>query len=280
LILRKMDVLTEEIANANHIMHDYVYQVMCGIPSGCAITTILNSLCNCIYIRYVYMKIFPKANERDFKRTVFLKVYGDDLIMSVHPDIIEQFNCQTISLVLKEYDITFTDADKTGTEQMTTIDKATFLKSGFLEHPTLPYQWLSPLATSSVHECAQWVWKSNDLTRATLENVEQSVRLAYGHGPEYFNVWRKCLNKALTSKRLPNISITWDRINSQFFPEEFFKGVLVPCEFPPGLRPVELSSANSLLKEGDRAEERKSNVVKFLLADDMILPNGDENETL
>lgn len=268
-IMREMVVMCEEIANANHIMHDFIYQVMCGAPSGSSMTVIMNSLVNMIYIRYVWMKIFPASDAKEFKENVFLKVYGDDLIMSVRPEFIERFNCQVISEVLAEYDIKFTDAGKTGAEKYTTIELATFLKSGFLRHPYFEDQWLSPLEITSIHECAQWVWKSSDITAATLENVEQSLRLAYGHGPKYFDEWKKCLNRALNGMRLPTLALTWGRVDNLFFKLEYTPGTFTVCSrFDDGLGLNAFASGSGQeLKEELRARKIENNVLRMLTPD-------------
>lgn len=230
-IIRIMKVMVEEVANSYHIMHDFIYQTMCGSPSGCALTVIINSLCNMLYIRYVYFTIFPDHNISQYKENVLLKVYGDDLIMAVRPTIIDYFNCQTISSVLAEYDIKFTDAAKAGTIRYQALEDASFLKCGFLRHPTKDMHWLAPLEEQSIHECAQWVWKSSDIQAATIENAEASLRLAYGHGPDFFATWRKIINRGLYNLRLPGCSLTWNFIDSQFFPTEVYSGTYV-CTRP------------------------------------------------
>lgn len=262
---RKLEVLCEEIANANHIMHDFVYQTMCGAPSGSAITVIINSLVNMLYIRYAWMTIFPQSDAKEFKKNVWLKVYGDDLIMAVKSEVAELFNCQTLSELFALYDIKFTDAGKTGAEKWTTIDQATFLKSAFIRHPRFEHEWLSALEKTSIYECAQWVWKSYDHVLATLENVEQSLRLAYGHGPEFFNYWKRCLNRALNRLRMKPLSLTWEHVDKQFF--DGYEGNYVMCSrFDDGLGLNRYTVSNdSWLKEEVRERMSKDRIVGFLV---------------
>lgn len=272
----QLDVMCEEIANANHIMHDFIYQVLCGAPSGSPLTVIINTLANMLYTRYVWFTIFPNSDPKEYHKNVIAKFYGDDAIISINPTKSEQFNCQTISLVLKDFDIIYSDAGKSGTEKYTTIDKATFLKSGFKPHPDYQDHWLSPLEKTSIYECAQWVWKSNDLTYATNENAEQSLRLAYGHGPDFFFEWRKCLNRALQSMRLGTLSLTWKHVDKQFFDQETVKGVYTVCSrFDDGLGLNAFTNAGLTgLKEEIRARRLHNNVINFLTGD---LSNSDES---
>ncbi|APF29088.1 polyprotein [Diabrotica virgifera virgifera virus 1] len=228
-ILQEMIVMTEEVSNAYHIMHDFIYETQCGIPSGNILTVIINSIVNMLYIRYVWYKIFPTSTHQEFKGKVFLKTYGDDMIMSVKEDVLEKFNCRTISEILAQYDIVFTDAEKTGTKEYDTIYNSTFLKSGFARHPTLTDQWLAPLDELSIKECALWIWKSYDNEKATIANAEQSLRLAYGRGQAYFKQWKTQLNTALARLRYSNIPITWHQVDRLFFSEEVMLGQYEVC---------------------------------------------------
>lgn len=50
-------IMGYETAHAKHLMLNMVYEVMCGAPSGCPITTILNNCVNMIYLRVAYLDI-------------------------------------------------------------------------------------------------------------------------------------------------------------------------------------------------------------------------------
>lgn len=271
-ILQEMEVMAEEIANAQHICKDFVYSVICGAPSGSPLTTIINTIVHILLILYVYFEIFPDHTFEDFRRHVEMFAYGDDEIMAVDEEICEEFNCLTIANELLKLGIVYTDATKSGTEKYTTIDRATFLKCGFKEHPYWKNEYLACLEKRSVYECAQWVWKSRDKTSATVENAEASLRLAYGHGPEFYNEWKKSLNRALSGLRMKTLSLTWEKIDSQFFSDCEPIGISIRCTRPDKLQWLSAESnasalAEARLKAGVRMESDLNRVSKFYTGD-------------
>jgi hypothetical protein len=209
-------IMIEEIGNSYNICNNLVFQTYCGLPSGNAITTILNTLCNQLIMRICWLGIM-KTDLSNYHKYVSEIMYGDDSLLSVHDIVKEQFNCQTISQFLKQYDFNYTDATKTGNIKYTKLSEATFLKRGFKKHPNYKNQYLAPLSEKSVTEAAQWVFKSSDLAEATLVNCKQALNLAYGHGPEYFDDLKLLINKALVEVDLEPIFITWEELNNLFF---------------------------------------------------------------
>jgi hypothetical protein len=213
-------ILFEEIAHCYHICNDLIYMTYCGIPSGHPLTTILNTIVQSLLLRIVWMIIMQEHNMgtmTDFDNHVCLISYGDDHLISITNEIKELFNCTTIGECLKQFDFIYTDANKTGNVKYTGIEEATFLKCGFKPHPVRRSQFLAPIDEISITECAQWVFKSADLESATIENAEQSLRLSYGHGKDYFNEWKRKLNNALKKKDLPILTLTWEECDELFF---------------------------------------------------------------
>jgi len=228
-------IMFDEIATCYHICNNLVYQVFCGIPSGHPLTVILNSMVHSILIRIAWLEIM-KGTEFEgldqFMKHVCLVVYGDDHLVSISNEIKELFNCQTLSTYLETYDFKYTDATKQGTVKYTPLKEASFLKCGFKPHETRMNQWQAPIDENSIFECAQWVFQSPDLTEATIENCDQSLRLAYGHGRKFFNDWKQKLNKALTNSKLRPLSLTWEECDEMFFGHEplLYYGTYSPCE--------------------------------------------------
>jgi len=212
-------VIGEEIATTYHICNNHIYMVYCGIPSGHALITILNSLAHKLLIRICWLLVTKKTLD-DMKKHISLIVYGDDHLISVSDEYKEIFNCETISKLLMQYDFKYTDAKKTGNIKYTKLRDAEFLKCGFKPHPSLNHKFLAPLDKISVEECAQWIFSTADIKLATKENAEQSIRLAFGHGPKYFNEWRDKVNEALRNEGISTINLEWEDLNANFFPDE------------------------------------------------------------
>lgn len=219
-------ILGEEHYNSIHIMGDLVYRQLSGGPSGDALTVVKNGLVNELYIllawHYLYdEQDFPvpsSAKYQYFFDNVVLYTYGDDAIMSVSDQCIGWFNGETISAFFADYNIVATDAEKSGAiQKFKSIYEATFLKSGFTPHPTLPREWLAPLDMLSITECPRWIYKCEDIIAATEQNVDMALQLAYGHGREVYDDFREKLAKACVDHGLKPSLLTWDEIDEAAF---------------------------------------------------------------
>ncbi|WP_340049987.1 hypothetical protein [Corynebacterium parakroppenstedtii] len=144
--------------------------------------------------------------------------YGDDGVISVSDAYRDIYNAETVIAFLLKSGIRVTAADKTDiVEPYTTLDQITFLKRKFVPHPYRVGQYLAPLPQLSIEEAVKWIHKGEDKTLATLENCEQSIRMAYGSGSEYFNEWKGKVNTALRNCGLKTFDLTWEELDINFF---------------------------------------------------------------
>lgn len=213
-------IMMEEIIHAFHLCNNVIYQTPCGIPSGSPITAPLNSLVNCLYIRIAWLGIM-KDTELDnfvaFDENVVLVTYGDDIIMNVSDKVIDYFNTITISDFFANYNIKFTDADKSNQLiKYRTLEDATFLKCHFVRHPFRPC-FLASLDEISVEGTVNWIKRKGNAVENTLACVDAGINLAYGRGPEYFNWYRTRLIRALAQQRLAPALLTWNEIDNRIF---------------------------------------------------------------
>nr|QNT38387.1 polyprotein [Tobacco ringspot virus] len=111
-----------------------VFEVRGGIPSGCALTVLLNSVFNEILIRYVYKTVIPSPEFNRFETFVTLVVYGDDNLIAVDPSMQKIFTGEVIKKTLARKKITITD----GSDKLSPVLEAKplaqldFLKRSFL----------------------------------------------------------------------------------------------------------------------------------------------------
>nr|ULF99897.1 MAG: hypothetical protein [Iflaviridae sp.] len=158
-------------------------------------------------------------------------VYGDDGIFSITDEFREVFNARTISIVLACHGICATDASKQAKVQAyTTLQEATFLKRKFSPHPLHRGEWLAPIDKTSVEECARWIQKGQGSDIATVENAKASLLLAYGHGPRYYQNWRKLLNEYLAREELPTTVLSWENIDQMFY-TSYYKNKFLDSDF-------------------------------------------------
>lgn len=197
-------ILGQETIFSKHLMFNLVYETYCGAPSGCPITTILNNLVNMIYLRVAFLDIQRNAQTKDdkdinmatfvnFNNSVEVYFYGDDMIMTVKPELLETFNGLSISNFFKQYDITFTDALKTGSLRKgdSLFDPATsFLKRNIKRHPYRPF-YVAAMDIVAIEETCNWVFEGHREPEASKIACQSMMLNAFGHGPKYYGMLRQ-----------------------------------------------------------------------------------------
>nr|QKN88747.1 MAG: polyprotein [Totiviridae sp.] len=222
---RYLRILVWECIQSTHIVNNTVYQQHGGSPSGAVFTTIVNTLVNQLYVLLAWRKLMRSEalNQKQsivslFKKHVALFTYGDDLIMTVSEQYQDQFNALTLTDYFRKYNIVATNASKSqDIAPYSDLSQATFLKRGFLKHPTRRGEWLSPLDWESVVGATQWVWKSANLKESTLINCNAALLQAHGHGREKYYEFKKHLDTMLKRKKLPITNLLWEEIDDLFF---------------------------------------------------------------
>lgn len=215
-------IMSLEICSPKHLCQDLVYSTYAGIPSGHPATTLLNTEVNKAKVKIAWLGLAPPEYKQidNFRKHVCLYAYGDDVILSVSDEICEWFNGETISNWFAQFGVKCTSAKKDKTIcKWTTIEEATFLKRGFKKHPKRPGQWLAPLDEISIRETAHWVHVGNTDIEGTQVNLDQSLRLAYSQGPEFFQNWKNTLNKVIrrVGRGLQPLDLSWDLLDKDFF---------------------------------------------------------------
>lgn len=219
----EMRLLMAEIVNSYHICANTVYSQTAGSPSGNALTSVINSIVNIIYILIAWEKLLGdtirtagKLVFQEFKRCVCLRVYGDDLIMSVK-DYGEEFHGQSISEFFKQYNIVATDIFKSKEVlKYTPLTESEFLKRTFVMHPSRQ-KWMSKLRDVTIKACTQWVWQSANKDEATEINCGVALWCAHGHGPEGFEEIRQIINTALIKRNIRPITMTWKELDEMIY---------------------------------------------------------------
>jgi len=149
----------EQITMLEGIKYDVVYAFVehngdliefFGInPSGQSLTTILNSLCNSLLLRYCYYVNNPEKECKSFKSNVALMTYGDDNIMGVSQRT-PWYNHTSIQAVFKTLNIVYTMAEKEAKSvPYINMDDATFLKRKWRFEPELN-KYVCPLEMDSI----------------------------------------------------------------------------------------------------------------------------------
>jgi len=157
-------------------------------PSGHALTVVVNSIANSLYMRYTFLVLRPIGENRQFKDLVTLFTYGDDNVMGVSEDA-PWFNHTTVQATLAAVDIEYTMADKEAVSvPYITISETSFLKRVWRWEAELGVH-VAPLDLSSIEKmlliCTQ---KPNICEQAHAEQIlSTAVREYFFHGREVFS---------------------------------------------------------------------------------------------
>jgi hypothetical protein len=167
---------------------DCYYQKFLGIPSGFAMTVIVNCMVNhniCCFVWRTLARKYDigKISLIFFDMYVIVFFYGDDGIMTA---AVWWFRIIYMVPIYNEYNILMTMGDKSSEVRNITFSEATFLKRGFRRHPTFPDRILAPIAKNTIYELVNWVTDTNDLEIATRDNILCALRFAYHHGKEFY----------------------------------------------------------------------------------------------
>ncbi len=180
-------------------------------PSGHALTVIINSIVNSLYMRYSYYFSNPSREVKSFRSNVNLFTYGDDNAMGVNKAT-PWFNHTAIQKVLASIGVEYTMADKHSVScPFIHIDNVSFLKRKW-RWDTEIGAWMCPLEMASLHKTLT-VW----LPSSTIDKESQMVEIIhcvnnelFFHGREefekHFSFFKSILNRYPFSE-LPKSSL-------------------------------------------------------------------------
>jgi hypothetical protein len=184
-------ILWKEVTNSVHLCGDNVYLWTHSQPSGCPLTAILNSIFNSVSMRYVWMIVVEKERRtmKEFNRCVAMVSYGDDNLVNISDDVVDQFNQITIAQGYATIGMTYTDESKSGDMiPFRSLSECSYLKRSFIWNAD-EHQWVAPLELGVVLEMINWIRGDLDTEEATATNMEASAFELSLHGEEVFDKW-------------------------------------------------------------------------------------------
>nr|QIC52838.1 MAG: polyprotein [Apple picorna-like virus 1] len=201
---------------------DLVLRKMRGLPSGCAGTGHLNTLGHFLFLFYLFCKLWRRRYGTlptlyDFMRLVCKKLYGDDVIMSIHPTIIEWWNGNTIAEAYSYYGWPTTSAKKTSNpNQILPIEDLTFLKRHFVHHEVGVV--LGALEKDVIQDLLHWMRRTANNKTQFEENLRTALEYAFGHGELFYNELYKKITDALKREQLPQLQYTYQYMRAIMIP--------------------------------------------------------------
>lgn len=209
--IKKIKIIAQELINSVHLVHNILYQVICGIVSGSLFTSIFNSMVNSVYLRIAWIVLTGKTFE-DWYKEVFVTTFGDDNNHSVAHTSIDLYNVKTLHKFFAEHNMMYTDVHKNVPDEMEPycdISETTFLKCAWKPHPLKSGHFLPALEVSSIENQLNWVSKEGDLVENTKTNCMSALRQAYGHGPEYYGKLYSKIVSSLARKGIHFVFKSW-----------------------------------------------------------------------
>jgi hypothetical protein len=148
-------VLVKTCMSTFHIIDDAVLYYAQGNPSGNVLTTIINILANMFMIRYAYMRLVSMSLHT-FTTHINAWFYGDDNLIAVHVDIIDQLNMLSYAECMKELGMEYTTPDKSQiVNKYYSISEIDFLKRHFVKDVKLNF-YKAQLNYDVIMEIARW----------------------------------------------------------------------------------------------------------------------------
>jgi hypothetical protein len=221
-------VLFEEVCNSKHIFMDLVYEWSGGNPSGNFLTTILNTYCNNVILRYagvlakeeycLSQGVSSKLTTADvslslkaMENQLYILAYGDDNIISVGGNIRSWYNQASLTSAFKTFGFTYTAESKHGeVEDLRTIDDVTFLKRSW-KYDSLVHTDVAALDLDVILEMVQWTKKKDRDYNYVRTNVDTCLKELSAHGEVEWKKWsdpimraaKKCLDytTSITNRR-------------------------------------------------------------------------------
>nr|UBJ26101.1 hypothetical protein 1 [Red panda picorna-like virus] len=197
------------IYNAIHRCGDARYHVTHGNPSGNALTTIINSLCNQLLLRIGFYAMKPQGTFAEFNEEVDCFVFGDDNVVVSR---VPWFNLRALSDTLGSFGLKYTDPTKQSGKELSEFlpwHEISLLKRRWkptvAQHPSgqMKMRFWAPLDYVSVFDSINWVKKSPDMMETFKECLRQSQYEAFLHSPTQFRAVTQRLADAMKSAHLP-----------------------------------------------------------------------------
>lgn len=178
------------------VIEDKVYELQ-GMPSGCKVTSLFNTICNSVMNRSIVKALVPHKHFRDIAK---MKCFGDDLLMvirKIFQDLVNRENMRKLAKEMFNHDRT--DPRKsTEAKGFSKLSEAWFLQRQFKVQDGVV---LSPLNIESIHTMLHWIMKPSDKTIAAqfVINVDQAMMELTRHGKEMFEKYKTILNYYLAN---------------------------------------------------------------------------------
>jgi hypothetical protein len=203
--------LFQEIYHSNHLFRGIIVRWFHGMPSGNALTAILNTIYNAICLCFVFMCIKDEYSElnlsdEDCIKLVRAIILGDDNAFSVDEILMPYYNELTLPGYLSRIGMVYTTEFKeTATNPFREITEITFLKRMWAFDP-LCGRHIAPLELDVVLEMSMWTKKGTDYLNIAITNFENTLNELSLHP---YETWEKFYPTLLIAARREYEGASW-----------------------------------------------------------------------
>jgi len=196
---RALRILAVEFTHSIAILRRKMDYKVQGNPSGNPLTVVINTMVGFQYLSIAYMNlalrtgIVPKY--RNFKRDIWLNVFGDDFTISMNEYTAQWFNTRTISQFLGEFGFELTPATKSGEHEDRTLEELQFLKRKWVRHDRNVHRYKAPIDENTVYEYTNWIRNGPDNMEQTIIQLETALTECHMHGQSFYDRFREELNR-------------------------------------------------------------------------------------
>lgn len=187
--------LFKEISNSRHIVGDLVFQWLGSMPSGNALTIIINNHYNAIAFGYCYYRIiednpilevaFSKDN---FCEEVVCMFCGDDNVFSVNQQLRPYFNELTLPNYMSELGLIYTtELKQSALVPFRKLTEVSFLKRTW-EWDEYLMRYVAPLDLNVSLEICYWTRSTSDGFKIAADNIICTLNELALHSKEIWDI--------------------------------------------------------------------------------------------
>lgn len=183
-------VLWTEVVNSWHVNGNTIYMWTGSNPSGCPVTSLLNSVAHSLLARYVFSKLSEEAgfsgSLEPYHDLVVHRNYGDDDVWNIAPTAVGWLNQHSLTTAFAEVGMTYTGERKGDSVPPTrTLAEVEFLKRGFRFETELA-RWVGPLRLETIREMPLWIHDTADQYTQTAETFKTACEELALHDHETY----------------------------------------------------------------------------------------------
>lgn len=190
-----------EIYSSNHIFLGIIVRWFQGMPSGNALTAIINTIYNAICLCFAFIHIIdlnPQLQLRDEDCTKSLRaiILGDDNAVTTIPKLQPYYNEFTLPDILKLINMDYTNELKAlAKTPYRSITEISFLKRMWSFDPMCG-RYIAPLELDVVLEMSMWTKKGPDWLNIAASNLENTLNELSLHPKEIWDLYYPTLLSA------------------------------------------------------------------------------------